>query len=161
MMDCVSKYFSDIGCDVCEETLGNSLIPLGQGVVWNSSKFTYRVADNALMIVFYERVGSRTGLHSGFVDLIEWVNEIKDNVPEIVYVTGKVDALRSSNTDSELSNRKLHRFYRDIMQASLAEELGESWYRFEISRLENFRSHYKGHYKRHYRNYDKSLTATA
>lgn len=76
------------------------------------------------MIICYERLNQKNkGLTNGFRDLMGLFQFVKSDVPAISHLTGKVDAL-SANDKAGLTNQQLHRFYRDILQAPLAPDLG-------------------------------------
>lgn len=150
MIDSVTAYLQENGYRVVDEMMGNSPIKLGQAVFWRHSKFTYKVEqEDVLVIICYERVGKPRGLGNGFRDIFEWLTAIKENVPEIKEVTGRVNALVATDVEKGLTTEKLLRFYRDIMQSPTADELGESWFRFDISTLKNFRSHYRANAHKH------------
>ena len=144
MMDCVSQYFQKKGLHPLTETMGNSDIVLGVKLNWQGSLLTYKVDKDTLMIVCYERIKKKnSGLRSGFKDLISWLKIIQEEVPQIQWVTGRVEALSSSAAVAGLTTEKLNRFYRDIMQTPDALDLGDKWFRFELSTLKNFRFHYR------------------
>lgn len=150
MADCVTEYLKQEGYRVVDEMMGNSPIKLGNAVYWRYSKFTYKVEpEDTLVIICYERLGLQRGLGNGFRDIFEWLTAIKENVKAIKHVTGRVNALVATEVKNGLSTEKLLRFYRDIMQSPSADEMGESWFRFDLDTLKNFRSHYRANAKKH------------
>ncbi len=128
--------------------LGKSSLALGVSVVWQESRLTYRVDGQVLIIVFYERVRQKNkGLRSGFKDIFDWLTMIKNEVPQINSVIGRVDPLSSAVAMSGLNLSKLNRFYQDIMQVPEAPDLGDKWYRYDISQLRDMRFHFANRHK--------------
>ena len=150
MEDCVTEFLKREGYRVVDEMMGNSPIKLGNAVFWRHSKFTYKVEpEDTLVIICYERMGKQRGLGNGFRDIFEWLTAIKNNLKQIKQVTGRVNALVATDVSNGLTTDKLLRFYRDIMQSPSADEIGESWFRFELDDLKNFRTHYRANAVKH------------
>lgn len=141
--DPLSQLLLRQGYRVEPETLGGSTLLLGMKVVWHNSVITYKAQGDTVTIISYERINPSRGLANGFRDLLRWFALIKAELPEIIYLVGKVDALPDARLSQPLSDQKLHRFYRDILQAPLAPDLGEAWYRWQIKNLVSFRQHYR------------------
>ncbi|RJG42787.1 hypothetical protein [Motilimonas pumila] len=144
MQDPVTDALLQQGLQPQPETLGQSDIVLGMVVDWYGSRITYKVEQSTLMIICYERLNQKNkGLTNGFRDLMGLFLFVKSDVPAISHLTGKVDALPASDKAAGLTNQQLHRFYRDILQAPLAPDLGPDWYRWPIASLMTFRQHYR------------------
>ncbi len=144
MSDCITQLLQQKGVAAEQVMLGKSSIPLGMVVIWGNSRITYKVENQTALIVCYERIGDKPkGLKNGFSDLLSFFHLLKNELPELTHLAGKVDALGTAVEVGGLTNEKLHRFYGGIYHAPQATERGEAWYSWELAKLGSFRKHYQ------------------
>ncbi len=139
--DPVTVFLRDRGFEVSAYYMGNTSLLLGARFELNGFEIVYRVDDDKLIIVIYQRItAAASGLKNGFAPFLWFAERLAYDIPEIRFLRGNPEAL-STFSDKGLSTAKLLRFYSHLMGGEPDEELG--WYCFDLLNYQTMRRRWR------------------